>query len=76
MLEDIPSRLLTEWIAYSNLEPFGEERADLRSALIACVVANVNVGKGQKPFKIDDFMLKFEEKKQMSDDEIKRALGF
>lgn len=50
------SRQFAEWLAYSNVEPFGEQRADLRSAIIACVTANVWRGKGQKALKPEDFM--------------------
>ncbi len=59
LLSEISSRELTEWIEYAKLEPFGEERADLRSAIVAATVANVNRGKKQKPFKPSDFMVDF-----------------
>ena len=76
LLESFSSQEVAEWMAFSRIEPFGEERADLRSAVVACVIANANRGKNQRPFKIDDFVLKFGQKKAMSDNEIKRALGF
>jgi hypothetical protein len=44
--------------------------------MVACVIANANRGKNQRPYKVDDFMLKFGKEKPMSDDDIKRALGF
>lgn len=46
-------------MAYSHLEPFGEERADLRAAMIASLIANANRDskKHPSPFTIDDFML-------------------
>ena len=31
MLRGISGQAFAEWIAYSNLEPFGEERDDLRA---------------------------------------------
>jgi hypothetical protein len=34
MLRAIPNRLFVEWQAYEELEPFGEERADIRAAAI------------------------------------------
>ena len=62
-------------MAYSQVEPFGEERADLRSAIIACIIANVNRGKDQRPFEVSDFMPKFDPPKEMTEDEMKMVLG-
>lgn len=59
-LARISSRELTEWREFYRLEPFGEERADYRAALIAAVIANANRRKGQKPFAVKDFMPDFE----------------
>ena len=61
-------------MAYYNIEPFGEYRADIRSAIVACVIANVNRGKNKPAYKVEDFMPKFEPPKQMSDDEIRNVL--
>lgn len=57
------SHEFTEWMAFAQLEPFGEERADFRAALIAMIVANANRDpkRKQAPYTIDDFML-FREK--------------
>jgi hypothetical protein len=49
-------RELIEWAAYYRIEPWGEERADLRSGVVAATVANANRGKKQKPFTPTDFM--------------------
>jgi len=67
----ISSSEFSEWAAYSALEPFGEERADMRSAIIACVIANSNRGKNQPPFKVSDFMPKFGRKKPQTWQEMK-----
>ncbi len=55
------SREFAEWEAYYELEPFGEERADIRSAIVASTVANANRNPKAraKPFEVDDFMPKF-----------------
>lgn len=55
-------------MAYAELEPFGEERADLRSGIIASVLANVNrdAKKHPKPFTPQDFMPVFERPDPMS----------
>ena len=60
MLGEISSRDFAEWMAYSRLEPWGEERADLRAGIVASTIANSNRGKGQKPFKPQQFMPDFE----------------
>lgn len=60
MLSEISSRAFAEWMAYSRLEPWGEERDDLRMGIIASTIANANRGKGQKPFKPQQFMPDFE----------------
>ena len=63
---EITSNEFSEWIAFSNIEPFGEERADLRSAIIASTIANANRSGRQRPFKVTDFMPKFGKKKEQS----------
>ncbi len=47
------------WQAYALIEPFGAYREDVRSAIIAQTVANAQRGRGQRAFKIKDFMPKF-----------------
>ena len=66
MLSEISSHTLSEWMAYDRLEPWGEERADLRAGIIAATIANSMRGKKGKPFKPADFMPKFE----MEDEEM------
>lgn len=52
-----------EWQAYYELEPFGEERADLRAGIIAATIANVHRGKRSRPYKPSDFMPEYEPRK-------------
>lgn len=47
---------LTEWMAYYQIEPFGEERADLRAGIVAATVANTFRGKNSKAAAPQDFM--------------------
>lgn len=48
-----------EWMAYFEEDPFGEERADWRSGMIASVIANVNRNpKKGRAFTAQDFMPK------------------
>ena len=49
-----------EWQAFYAINPWGEPRADLRSAVVAHVIANVNRKKGARAFKPKDFMPDFE----------------
>ena len=52
MLDGIEERQLMEWMAYDRLQPFGDDRADLRSALAASAFCN-SMGAKTKPL---DFM--------------------
>ena len=62
MLRRIPSRLLSEWMAYYGLEPFGQERENMHAGLVASAVYNVNRDpkKHRKPFGPADFMMEFD----------------
>ena len=53
------SRQYAEWQAEYQLDPWGDERADLRMGIIACTIANVNRAKG-RTFKPGDFMPEFD----------------
>ncbi|MFA5161866.1 MAG: DUF4035 domain-containing protein [Elusimicrobiales bacterium] len=64
LLSRVSSRELTEWQTYYELEPFGEDRADLRAGIVASTVANVSRKSGTKPYKAQDFMPKFGKEKQ------------
>jgi hypothetical protein len=48
----------TEWQAYYELEPFGEEIADLRHGVATAVLANVNrnAEARPKPYAANDFI--------------------
>ena len=52
----MPARIFGEWIQFYRQEPFGEDRDDVRSAIIAAVIADVNRGKGKPRAKIEDFV--------------------
>jgi len=54
------SREFAEWRAFYELEPWGDDRADLRAGIVASTIANVNRGKGQKAFNPGDFMPEFD----------------
>jgi hypothetical protein len=51
-----------EWqVYYSEIEPFGEEREDIRAAMIACVMANCF---SKQRHKLSKFLLKFGEQEE------------
>lgn len=57
MLSDLSYRQLAEWMAFYRLHPWGDDRADVRSAIVASTVANVcQQGKRRRRYKVKDFM--------------------
>lgn len=63
-------------MALQSIEPFGEKRADLRAATIACTVANAAGGRGKNKtqFTFKDFLLDFEPKKPQTTQEMQNLL--
>lgn len=57
-----------EWMAFYELEPWGETRADIRAGVISSTIANVNRGKRTEPYKFTDFML-FQHKDEVEQQE-------
>ena len=53
----------THWIAYNQIDPFGNERADHHAAMVAYVTAQKG---SKKKLKFQDFLLKFEKPKRMT----------
>lgn len=41
-MEVCPWRQFRRWLDFYELEPWGDERADLRSGIVASILANVN----------------------------------
>ena len=65
---EIDSREFSEWIAYSQLEPWGEGRADLRTGIVASTIANIWSSKETPPFRPRDFMITFDPRGVTEDD--------
>jgi Protein of unknown function (DUF4035) len=59
LLREITSAEIVEWEALYRIDPWGEARADLRSAIIAWTFASAHSKKGHKP-KIESFMPNYE----------------
>ena len=62
------SRELSEWIAYDNVDPFGEVRDDLRTGIECATLAQINGTKNAKP---KDFMPDFRPREQQTVSDMK-----
>ena len=60
--ERMSSYEFSEWMAYRQINPFGEEREDLRMGIAVAVNANLHTAKG-KHFTPKDFMPQWERHK-------------
>ena len=69
LLHRMSARELTEWMAYYSLEPFGEERGDMRAGIVASTLFNINRGKKAKPTTPYDFMPKYGEPEAEDDED-------
>lgn len=56
LLSELNSRDISEFMAYDDIEPFGEQRADLRSAIVAATVANSQRTRRSRSAKPVEFM--------------------
>lgn len=62
MLAQMPWSQFRTWLAYRRINPFGEQRGDLRSGIIASTIANCHRDPKRKPtpFRPSDFMYQSE----------------
>lgn len=58
LLSRMPMRQFEDWRAYADLEPFDEERMDLRIATVVKAVYDVHRKKGSPQVKLSDCVLK------------------
>lgn len=56
LLSEIDSAELTEWLAFDQIEPFGDPREDLRMGLVCSTVANHSFSPPKKPTRPSDYM--------------------
>lgn len=56
LLSRIGSDEITEWMAFYQLEPFGDFRSDLRSGIMAATFANAHRAAHAPPFTPENFM--------------------
>jgi hypothetical protein len=70
-MSNMSAHEFAEWIAFSQIEPWGMARADWQAALICKIMADINTPKGKQPMKLTDFLLKFDqERKEQSTEEM------
>lgn len=73
LLQSLTSRQFSEWMAFYTLDPFGDQRADLRTGILAAVVNNRWRGKSEQPREPSDFM-PFREQPEQTPQKIQRQL--
>ena len=61
--------MLEEWRAFARLEPFGDQRADLRVGQLTALVANAMREKGTKPYSWADFSVEGSKTRRATGDE-------
>ena len=66
MLDSIPARTFSEWIAYYQLEPFGVLAEDAIAAHWKALYANVHRKHGTSAYKPEKFLLFKDEQKDAS----------
>lgn len=66
LLAEMPRSALLEWSAYHHLEPWGEDRADARTAIVASLIYNANRRRGSPARRPQDFFAYQEPRAPMS----------
>lgn len=76
MLARVGADELAEWQALYRIDPWGEGRADLRSAMICFILYQANRGKDSPDRKLTDFLPSFgeDESERKTPEELKAAL--
>lgn len=57
MLNRFTSRELTEWKAFSAIEPIGQDREDVRMALLLSMLGNIYRAANDRAFTPQDFIV-------------------
>ncbi|MHC4867865.1 MAG: phage tail assembly protein T [Planctomycetota bacterium] len=66
MLANMPMRLFFWWMTYYGVDPWGEERADLRSGMQMAQIGNALRSRGAPTVKPADFMPYLQKRRQDS----------
>jgi hypothetical protein len=75
MLRQMTGRQFYEWVAYAEMEPFGERRDDYRAASIVQMIHN-SVVKKEHQKSMDKFLLPFGEETHKQTPQQQKALFF
>lgn len=70
----MPASVFAEWLAFYEIDPFGDQRGDLQAAVVASALSNRWRGKGEKPNEPVDFM-PFVERRQQTPEEMRSVLA-
>lgn len=71
-LHSIPAPQLWHWFALNRIDPWTEDRADLRAAIVASVTANASGAR--RRFSVEDFMPDFDGAPKADTPEAMKAL--
>lgn len=72
LLEELTSPEYADWLAFAQLEPIGDERADIRSAM--STVALVNIQGPKQKARLEQFLpFRTAEKPQTPDELLRKA---
>jgi hypothetical protein len=55
-MDVLSARQFREWMTFYAVDPFGDQRADLRMGVLAAAMSNRWRGKNEEPMKPIDFM--------------------
>lgn len=75
MLARMDARQWGLWCAYHGLEPFGEERADLRAGITSATFANCFRGKNTPAFTPKQFMPNFDPPRERTAKDVERDVA-
>lgn len=75
MIGEMSAYDLAEWSAYFQMEPWGEERADLRAGIVSSTLANIHRGRDTPAYSPADFMPYQPKKRATTEEEIVRKLN-
>lgn len=65
LLAETDSHELSEWMAYERVAgPLGGVRGDAQAAVVSATIANVNRSKGQRPTKVSEFLIEWDQRPQ------------
>lgn len=74
LLRETDAVELAEWKIWNHYHPIDDAREDARSAMICRTMANINRGRGQPPYRLDQFMPKYGERSKKDQTPLKQFI--